>query len=280
MDSGCPIRRGEMEGMVTTLYPSDLTDAEWEILRPLLPKAKKRGRPPTDRRQVLNALRYLLRSGCSWRMLPKEFGPWSTIYDVYRRWVQSGVWEKLHDTLRSKVRQAAGKTPQPTAAILDSQTVKVGDQGGPSGYDAGKKTKGRKRHILVDTLGLLLAVYVGPADEQDREGARSLLSRVIGWFGRLQKIWADGGYAGELVAWVKALRPCGGLHLDIVRRDPQAAGFAVLPKRWIVERTLGWFVKQRRLVRDYEVNTTHSEAMLYVAMSVLMLRRLARQRRK
>lgn len=263
--------------MRTTTYPSDLTNAEWKILQPMLPPRAKRGRPPTDRRLVLNAIRYVLRAGCAWRMLPGEFGPWKTIYDIYRRWVKSGLWENLHDRLRDKVRQAEGHKPQPTAAVLDSQTVKTGDQGGPTGYDAGKKTKGRKRHILVDTLGLLLGVYVGPADEQDRDGAKTLLERIIGWYSRLVKIWADGGYAGQLVAWVKALRPRGKLHLEIVRRSDQARGFQVLPKRWLVERTFAWLYKQRRLVRDYEFKTEHSEAWLYIAISGLMLRRLANQ---
>ena len=262
------------------IYPTDCTDTEWEILRPLLPPRAKRGRPPTDRRQVINAIRYWLRAGCAWRLLPLDFGPWSTIYDIYRSWVKSGLWVKIHEWLRAKVRQADGRTPQPTAAVLDSQTVKMGDQGGSSGYDAGKKTKGRKRHILVDTLGLLLGVYVGAADQQDRDGAKTLLPRVLGWYSRLAKIWADGGYAGTLVEWVKALRPRGKLHLEIVRRSDTAQGFAVLPKRWIVERTFAWFFKQRRLARDYEVKTEHSEALLYIAMSGLMLRRLARPRPK
>ncbi len=179
------------------IYPTDLNDTEWEILRPLLPVRAKRGRPPTDRRLVINAIRYWLRAGCAWRLLPREFGPWSTIYDIYRHWVKSGRWEKLHDRLRDKVRQANERKPQPTAAVLDRQTVKLADQGGSSGYDAGKKTKGRKRPILVDTLGLLLGVYVGAANEQDRDGAKTLLARIIGWYGRLAKIWADGGYAGH-----------------------------------------------------------------------------------
>lgn len=269
-----------MLGMQITKYPSDLTDTEWKILQPLLPPRHKRGRPPTDRRRVLDAIRYVLRSGCAWRMLPHSFGPWSTVYDIYRRWVKSGLWKKLHDRLRDKVRRADGRTPQPTAAVLDSQSVKVGDQGGPCGYDAGKKVSGRKRHILVDTLGLLLGVYVGPASEQDRDGAKTLLARVLGWYQRLVKIWADGGYAGALVAWVKALRPRGQLHLDIVRRSDQIQGFVVLPKRWLVERTFAWLFKQRRLARDYERRLEHSEAWLYIAMSGLMLRRLATQRQK
>jgi putative transposase len=267
-----------MLGMQITEYPSSLTDAEWEILRPLLPPRAKRGRPPTSRRQVINGILYLLRSGCAWRMLPREFGPWSTVYDIYRRWVKSGLWHKLHDQLRTRVRQADGRQPAPTAAVLDSQTVKVASQGGLRGYDAGKKTSGRKRHILVDMLGLLLGVYVGPADEPDRDGAKTLLAQVVCWYGRLAKIWADGGYAGALVAWGKALRPRGRLHLDIVRRSDAAHGFEVLPKRWLVERTFAWFVKQRRRVRDYDVKSEHSEAMLYISMTALMLRRLARQR--
>jgi putative transposase len=257
-------------------YPSDLTDEQWNLLRPLLPARPKTGRPPTDRRLLVDGVLYLLRAGCAWRMLPKDFGPWSTVYGVYHQWVKEGRWQHFHDCLRTKVRQTEGRQPSPTAAILDSQTVKIGDQCGVRGYDAGKKTSGRKRHILVDVLGLLLAVYVGSADEQDRDGARTLLGRCIYWYGRLAKIWADAGYAGTLVAWVKALHPRGRLHLDIVRRDEDAKGFVVLHRRWLVERTFGWFMKQRRLVRDYETKTEHSEAMLHISMISLMLRRLAR----
>jgi putative transposase len=262
------------------LYPTDLADDHWNLLRPLLPARSKTGRPPTDRRVVVDGILYLLRAGCAWRMLPKEYGPWSTVYGVFRLWVKKGIWERVHDTLRTKVRQADGRQPAPTAAILDSQTIKVGDQGGVRGYDAGKKTAGRKRHILVDVLGLLLGVYVGSADEQDRDGAKTLLGRCIYWYGRLAKIWADAGYAGTLVTWVKALRPRGRLHLDIVRRLDDAKGFKVLHRRWIVERTFAWFVKQRRLVRDYEARTQHSEAMLHITMIPLMLRRLARSKQK
>ena len=154
-------------------YATDLADDHWNLLRPLLPARSKTGRPPTDRRLVVDGILYLLRAGCAWRMLPKEYGPWSTVYGVFRLWVKQGIWERVHNTLRTKVRQADGRQPAPTAAILDSQTVKVGDQGGVRGYDAGKKTAGRKRHILVDVLGLLLGVYVGSADEQDRDGAKT-----------------------------------------------------------------------------------------------------------
>lgn len=270
-----------MAGMQTqTVYLTDLRDEHWQLLRPLLPARSQTGRPPADRRRVVNGILYLLRTSCAWRLLPKEYGPWSTVYGVFRLWVKQGLWERIHNTLRDKVRAANGRRPSPTAAILDSQTVKVGDQGGVRGYDAGKKTAGRKRHILVDVLGLLLGVSVGSADEPDRDGARTLLPRSIYRYGRLAKIWADAGYAGALVAWVKALRPRGRLHLDIVRRSDTAKGFQVLHRRWIVERTFGWFVKQRRLVRDYEAKTQHSEAMLYIAMIPLMLRRLAKAKGK
>lgn len=260
-------------------YPTDLTDAEWNLIRPLLPARAKTGRPPADRRRIINGIRYLLRAGCAWRLLPHEFGPWSTVYDVYRRWVKQGLWTRLHDTLRERVRVAVKRKPGPTAAVMDSQTVKTGDQAGLRGYDAGKKIKGRKRHILVDVMGLLLGVYVGSADEQDRDGARTLLQGCVFWYGKLAKIWADRGYVGTLVGWVKALRPWGKLHLDIVKRNDEepGRGFQVQAHRWVVERTFGWFTKQRRLVRDYEVKTHHSEAMLYICMTSLMLRRLARK---
>jgi len=262
---------------IDTSYPSDLRNHEWQRLHPMLPKSAPRGRPrKVNLRTIINGIRYFLRSGCAWRMLPKDFGPWRTVYGYFAAWTASGWWERIHDRLRAKVRQANGRCPQPTGAVLDSQTVKLADQGGPSGYDAAKKTKGRKRHILVDTLGLLLGVHVAAADEQDRDGAKNLLERVLGWYGRLAILWADSAYAGHLVDWVKSLRPRGRLHLEIVRRDPKVNGFAVLPKRWVVERTFAWLGKYRRLTRDYECKTSHSEALIYIAMSNLMLRRLAR----
>ncbi len=258
------------------VYPSDLIDSEWLLLQPLLPPPAKRGHPRVrDLREILNGIFYLLRSGCAWRMLPREFGPWSTVHDYYRRWRKQGVWVQINHALRSQVRTAAGKAAEPTGAIIDSQTIKTGDQACASGYDAGKKVEGRKRHVVVDTLGLLLLVMVGPANVQDRDGARPLLSAVLALCTRLQKIWADGGYAGALVDWFQTQvgeRPC---VLEIVRRLGDKTGFYILPKRWIVERTLGWLVKSRRLARDYETLTHSSEAMIYLTMIRLMLKRLA-----
>lgn len=262
--------------MTEAAYPTDLTESQWDLLQPLLPKAKDRGRPPADLRRVLNGMFYLTRAGCAWRLLPHDFGPWQTVYGYLRTWKRIHLWETLHDTLRGYVRVQAGKRTQPTAAILDSQTVRSADHAGPRGYDAAKKTTGRKRHLLVDTLGLLLWVCVTPADVAERAGARLLLAPALRWFGWLRCLWADQGYDGpELAAWVAAHRKTGTLRLEVVPRLQDQRGFTVLAHRWIVERTFGWFMKHRRLVRDYETKTEHAEAIIYVAMIGVMLRRLA-----
>ena len=257
-------------------YPSDLNDSEWQILQPLLPAATKRGRPrERDLREILNGIFYLTRSGCAWRLLPKDFGPWSTVHDYYRRWRRQGVWEQMNHALRQQVRVATGKTESPSAAVLDRQSIKTGDQACVSGYDAGKKIEGRKRHVVVDTLGLLLWVIVGPANVQDRDGARPLLQAVVQRFSTLRKIWADSGYAGALVQWFQAQGGARDCVLEIVRRLEGVSGFHLLPKRWMVERTLGWLVKSRRLARDYETSTQSSESMIYLTLIRLMLKRLA-----
>ena len=261
-------------------YPTDLTDDEWQQIQSLVPKPKsgkgKRGRPlKLDRRTLLNAICYEVRSGCAWRLLPNDFGPWQTVYGYFRQWSQDWTWTFIHDTLRDWLRKTEGRQVAPTAAIIDSQSVKTHDQAGESGYDAGKKIKGRKRHLAVDTLGLVLGIMITSAATQDRDAAKGLIGTLVKLFGRLQIIWADGGYLGDLIQWVKQLRPFGKLHLEIVRRCDRSKGFKILPKRWIIERTFGWFSKSRRLRTDYEVRLDHSETMLRICMIRLMVRRLA-----
>lgn len=259
-------------------YPTDLSDAEWHRLAPLVPKPKAGGRPPKyPRREILNAILYLVRAGCTWRLLPHEFPSWRIVYHYFRLWRLQGVWQRIHHRLRKLLRKAAGREPSPSAAILDSQSVKTTERGGEKGYDAGKNVNGRKRHILVDTLGLLLVVRVTAASTQDRDGARLLLTALARQWTRLRLIWADSAYAGELIEWVRQLRERRRVKLEIVRRSDATRGFVVLPKRWIVERTFGWLNRCRRLSKDYEYLTATSEAMIHVAMINLMVRRLARR---
>lgn len=260
--------------MQNAAFETDLTDAQWEYLQPMLPKPKKLGRPPTDRRGVLNAILYVLKGGIPWRLLPQNFPPWKTVYHVFRAWSRDGTWAALNDALRVCVRVAEGRAGQPSAAILDSQSVKSDGHGGAVGYDAGKKIKGRKRHLLVDTLGLVLGVIVTPADCPERDGGQQVLQQVGGWFKRLRKLWVDGGYAGETFAqWVHDHWP--KLEVEVVKRSTDTTGFAVLPRRWIVERTFGWFMRHHRLVRDYERTEASAESWIHLAMIRIQLRRLA-----
>ena len=227
-------------------YPSDLSDAEWTTLQPHLPLAHARGAPRrVNLREVINALRYLARTGCQWRMLPHDLPPWESVYYYFSQWRDDGTWERLNRDLRIDVRLSVGKDPEPSAAILDSQSVKATELSDARGFDAGKKINGMKRHLLVDTLGLVLIVVNLTANIQDRDGARTLLTKVKGQFPRLQKIWADGGYSGTLIDWLQVL--CGWI-LEIVKRSDTAKGFELLPHRWIVERTFSWLNRSRRYV--------------------------------
>ncbi len=256
-------------------YPSDLTAAQWRRLQPWLPAPKTQGRPRTVAlREIVNVIRYVLCTGCSWCSLPHDFSCWQTVYGYFRRWRQNGLWERIHEGLRSRVRRRAGREAIPSAAILDSQSVKTMEVAGPRGYDAGKKVKGRKRHIVVDTLGLLLAVVVYTADLQDRDGARGVLARLGDRFPRLQVIWADGGYHGPKLGTWPALQAPDWV-LDIVSRPTPAPGFLVLPRRWVVERTFAWLERHRRLSKDYQGLPETSEAWIRLAMIDRMLHRLS-----
>jgi len=259
--------------MLNQTYPSDLTDSQWEHIKDLLPAVKARGRPrELEVRQVVNALLYLVVGGVQWRMLPREYPCWQSVYYYFRLWQRDGTWRRVHDSLRARTRRKAGRHKHPTAGCLDSQTVRCAHTPSSRGFDQAKRCVGRKRHVLVDTLGLLLAVTVTSAAVADRDVARALLSRLAGSRKKLRRIWVDGGYRGPLVQWVaQNFRFC--LQL-VLRTDEQA--FVILPRRWVVERTFAWFGFNRRLARDYERLTDTSETMIYLTMTRLMLRRLSR----
>lgn len=253
----------------------------WKIIQPLLPVRDLRkggGVRKYGDRLVLDSIFYVLRSGCQWRMLPRDLMPFDAAHRWFTKWRRDGTWDRIHDELRRQVRMEAGRDPEPSAAVIDAQSIKSSEGGEARGFDAGKRTTGRKRHVIVDTMGLLLVVAVTSASVQDRTGGRTVLARLAAGFRTISLVWADGGYANSvystLLSWA---RDPLNIVVEIVKRTDDIKGFKVLPRRWVVERTFGWLVRNRRLARDYERLTDTSEAMIKVAMIRLMLARLTRQ---
>ena len=261
-------------------YPSDLTDAQWQVIARYVPAEVpgRRGRPRVwPLRRIVEAILYLDRAGCAWRHLPDSFPPWPTVYGYFAAWRDDGTLARLHDALRGQVRAAAGRDAEPTAAVIDSQSVRAADTvpRASRGWDNAKKVNGRKRHIAVDAMGLVLAVVITAASVQDRDAARPLLWNLHRTCCRIRLIWADAVYAGKLASWAATMK----MTLCIVaRRNPHA--FEVLPRRWVVERTFAWISKHRRTVRDYERLPASHEAMILWAMIALMARRLAQAARQ
>src|SRR4051812_2736084 len=261
------------------VYETSLTDRQWAVIQPLLPVRDPRhgGRPlKFDRRLILDTILYVLRTGCAWRHVPHDLAPWDAAYRWFSAWSADGTWRRVHEALRDRAREAEGRDRQPTAAVLDSQSAKIPEGGEALGYDAGKRVRGRKRHLLVDTGGLVLRRVVHAAGVQDRAGAKLVLSGLHTVYPQIGLVWVDGGYVNSvdagLIDWADHHE---GIDLVVVPRNADVRGFQVLPRRWVVERTFGWLTRCRRLARDYERKTAHAEAMIDVAMIRLMAARLA-----
>ena len=260
---------------VTRRYASDLTDAEWALLMPFMPAPSRLGRPrTTDLREVVDALLYIASTGCQWRQLPTDFPPYTTVQGYFYRWSMDATLHRINHALVMTSREVAGREASPSAGVIDSQSVKTTEAGGPRGYDAGKKIKGRKRHIVTDTLGHLIGLLVHPADIQDRDGAAKVLATIRSLYPWLRHIFADGGYAGDKLR--RELAGMGRWMVQIIKRSDTAQGFEVLPRRWVVERTLAWLNRCRRLAKDFEATVPSATGWTLIAHIRLLTRRLAR----